>query len=129
VKSIAKYVLRSELSLSLPCSLIGSIHILKNRVNNYTSKMEGKINGSQIYFFDIDGTLKDYEGCVSESTIKALEFLKARGHRMFVCTGRPYCQVDEYLKNLGLPDILQVQVSIFSLVEHVFTIIRCRFSY
>lgn len=42
-------------------------------------------------FFDIDGTLIDEEtGVVPDSTVRALQLARARGHLLFLCTGR--CQ-------------------------------------
>ncbi len=43
----------------------------------------------KIVFFDIDGTLYDFERGIPESTVEALQQLKKNGHRSILCTGRP----------------------------------------
>ena len=41
-------------------------------------------------FFDIDGTLVSYQtGRIPPSALEALRILHERGHRLFLCTGRP----------------------------------------
>ena len=45
-------------------------------------------------FFDIDGTISDFDGTVSPLTVEALKLAKEKGHYLFVCTGRPKCHVD-----------------------------------
>ena len=45
---------------------------------------------SKLVFFDIDGTLLDSEMQVPESTMQALHRLKENGHKIAICSGRPY---------------------------------------
>lgn len=42
----------------------------------------------KIIFFDIDGTLVNFDGSIEESTKEALQLLKENEHLRFICTGR-----------------------------------------
>ena len=58
-------------------------------------------------FFDIDGTLWDYEQKIPDSLKTALEKLHAAGNLGFICTGRTRSTVqDEKLLGLGFDGIL-----------------------
>lgn len=46
-------------------------------------------------FFDIDGTLVSLgTHSIPQSTIDALDALRSRGIKLFICSGRPYCAID-----------------------------------
>ncbi len=47
------------------------------------------MNEKKIIFFDIDGTLYDFEKGIPDSTVEALKRLKENGHIVILCTGRP----------------------------------------
>ena len=56
----------------------------------------------KIVFFDVDGTLINYEdGCIEESARKAIDELKQRGIRIVAATGRPLSMCQS-LKNIGI---------------------------
>ena len=56
----------------------------------------------KIIFFDVDGTLINYEdGCISTSTKKAIQTLKNNGIRLVAATGRPLSMCQE-LRELGI---------------------------
>ncbi|MFJ8261036.1 Cof-type HAD-IIB family hydrolase [Rummeliibacillus sp. NPDC094406] len=56
----------------------------------------------KIIFFDVDGTLINYEdGCISSSTKKAIQMLKSNGIRLVAATGRPLSMCQE-LRELGI---------------------------
>ncbi|MGG0654948.1 Cof-type HAD-IIB family hydrolase [Rummeliibacillus pycnus] len=56
----------------------------------------------KIIFFDVDGTLINYEdGSISPSTKKAIQTLKNNGIRLVAATGRPLSMCQE-LKELGI---------------------------
>lgn len=57
-------------------------------------------------FFDIDGTLIGFDGVIPESAVKALGLAKENGHRLFICTGRPRCMVDERLAEYGFDGMI-----------------------
>ena len=42
----------------------------------------------KIVFFDIDGTIWDWDTNIPESTITAIRCLRANGHKAFLCSGR-----------------------------------------
>lgn len=56
----------------------------------------------KIVFFDVDGTLINYEdGCISTSTKNAIQTLKSQGIKLVAATGRPLSMCQE-LKALGI---------------------------
>ncbi|ATP41308.1 HAD family hydrolase [Solibacillus sp. R5-41] len=56
----------------------------------------------KIVFFDVDGTLINYEdGYISASTKNAIQILKNKGIKLVVATGRPLSMCQE-LKDLGI---------------------------
>lgn len=56
----------------------------------------------KIVFFDVDGTLKDYnDKRISDSTKKAITKLKRQGVQLVAATGRPLSMCDE-IRDLGI---------------------------
>ncbi|MGE7675746.1 Cof-type HAD-IIB family hydrolase [Lysinibacillus sp. NPDC094403] len=56
----------------------------------------------KIVFFDVDGTLVNYEdGCIEESTRKAIQQLINKGIRIVAATGRPLSMCQQ-LRNIGI---------------------------
>lgn len=56
----------------------------------------------KMIFFDIDGTIvseKTHKS--SKSTIKAIREARENGHLTFVNTGRPFCNVDKAVRDIG----------------------------
>lgn len=60
----------------------------------------------KLLFFDIDGTLVDFNNNIDEKVIKALIEAKARGHELFLCTGRSRCQIDERLAKISFDGMI-----------------------
>ena len=52
-------------------------------------------------FFDIDGTLVDFDGTISDSTIEALHRARANGHAIFISSGRSKSMIDHRLFDIG----------------------------
>ena len=46
-------------------------------------------------FFDIDGTLINFDGEFPESAKVALREAKKNGHKIFLCSGRSKCQIED----------------------------------
>lgn len=56
----------------------------------------------KIVFFDVDGTLVNYEdGCMEESTRNAIQQLKSKGIHIVAATGRPLSMCQD-LRNVGI---------------------------
>jgi len=56
----------------------------------------------KLFFFDVDGTLINYEdGCIEESTRRAIHQLKQRGIRIVAATGRPLSMCQN-LRSMGI---------------------------
>lgn len=61
----------------------------------------------KLLFFDVDGTLVDFAGEISPSTIEALKRAKKIGHKIFICSGRSLGQIPEYLiEQIGFDGIV-----------------------
>jgi hypothetical protein len=63
-------------------------------------------NRNKLLFFDIDGTLVGFDGRIPESTYTALDMARSKGHKIFICTGRSYCQIYDYLLTYGFDGIV-----------------------
>lgn len=62
---------------------------------------------SKLIFFDIDGTLWDEKMIIPESTKEAIAKLKEKGHKTFICSGRPRANImEESLHELGFDGII-----------------------
>lgn len=58
-------------------------------------------------FFDIDGTIWDFDRVIPESVFYALEKLKKNGHKAFLCTGRSRSYIlDKKLLSLPINGII-----------------------
>lgn len=60
----------------------------------------------KLLFFDIDGTLVDFGGKMPESTSLALRKARENGHKCFLCTGRSYNQIYDFLLDFGFDGIV-----------------------
>ena len=61
---------------------------------------------SKLIFFDIDGTLINFDGEMPQSAINALKKAQANGHKIFICTGRSKCQIEDRLLDIGFDGIV-----------------------
>lgn len=57
-------------------------------------------------FFDIDGTLVNFQGKMPDSTKRAIRQVQKNGHRIVICTGRSLCQIYPWLINMGFDGII-----------------------
>lgn len=61
----------------------------------------------KIVFFDIDGTIWDYDMVIPESTKLAIKQLRKNGHKAILCTGRARASVtSEELLSIGFDGII-----------------------
>ena len=49
----------------------------------------------KIIFFDIDGTLIDYEAKLPQSAAKAVDQARANGHKVYICTGCSKAEIEQ----------------------------------
>lgn len=61
---------------------------------------------SKIIFLDVDGTLVDYEGNLPPSAVSAIRCARAKGHRVYLCTGRSRAEVYPPLWDIGLDGMI-----------------------
>lgn len=66
-------------------------------------------NNKKYFFFDIDGTLtmpSRGSATVPQSTLKALEILREKGHFVAIATGRSYGMAINVMKDLGFENMV-----------------------
>ena len=60
----------------------------------------------KVLFFDIDGTLENFEGEMPDGARRALRRLQEKGHRIVICTGRSLFQIYTWLLDMGFDGII-----------------------
>lgn len=55
----------------------------------------------KIIFLDIDGTLLDYDMQLPESAVKAIRAARAKGHKVYLCTGRSKAENPQEIWDIG----------------------------
>ncbi len=53
---------------------------------------------SKVLFIDVDGTLVGKKNAVPESARKAIELARAKGHKVYICTGRSKAEISDDIK-------------------------------
>lgn len=61
---------------------------------------------NKIIFLDVDGTLVDYENKLPASAVDAIRTARARGHKVYICTGRSKAEVYPELWQIGLDGMI-----------------------
>ncbi len=61
---------------------------------------------TKIIFLDIDGTLVNFKGQISNSTKTAIRQAKENGHKLLICSGRSQYQIYDELLELGFDGIV-----------------------
>lgn len=57
-------------------------------------------------FFDIDGTLVNFQGQMPDSAKRALQQVQKNGHLIAICSGRSVCQIYPWLLEIGFDGII-----------------------
>ncbi len=60
----------------------------------------------KIIFLDIDGTIRDFDGYIPDTTIDAIKIARRNGHKVCISTGRTYGQIEERVKEIGFDGIV-----------------------
>lgn len=60
----------------------------------------------KIVFIDVDGTLVDYENRIPRSAVTAIQEARAKGHRIYICTGRSKAEMSEELWGIGFDGMI-----------------------
>lgn len=60
----------------------------------------------KIIFLDIDGTIRDFDGHVPASAIQAIQEARENGHEVCISTGRPYCQIEQSILDIGFDGVI-----------------------
>lgn len=60
----------------------------------------------KVLFFDIDGTLVNFQAQMPDSAKEALKAAQRGGHKIVLCTGRCRCQIQQQLLDFGFNGIV-----------------------
>lgn len=60
----------------------------------------------KIIFIDVDGTLINYACELPDSARSAIRQARAKGHRVYICTGRSEAEIYDYIWEIGLDGMI-----------------------
>ena len=60
----------------------------------------------KIVFLNIDGTIRDFDGRIPDSAIKAIHMARENGHKVCISTGRTYMRIDKEILDIGFDGII-----------------------
>ena len=60
----------------------------------------------KIVFLDIDGTIRGFNGHVPDSAVRAIKLAREGGHEVFISSGRPICQIEPKIIDIGFDGII-----------------------
>ena len=60
----------------------------------------------KILFLDVDGTIVDYENNLPTSAIEAIQSARAKGHLVYVCTGRSKAEMPAEIWQIGFDGMI-----------------------
>ena len=60
----------------------------------------------KIVFLNIDGTIRDFDGIIPDSAIKAIHMARENGHKVCISTGRTYTRIDKEILDIGFDGII-----------------------
>lgn len=60
----------------------------------------------KLCFFDVDGTIMDLEGGLTQENINTLRDLRKQGHKLFICTGRAYPSIFTQVLDIGWDGVI-----------------------
>ncbi len=61
---------------------------------------------NNIIFLDIDGTIRDFDGYIPQSTIEAISSSRKKGNKVFISTGRVHCQIEQRIIDIGFDGVI-----------------------
>lgn len=63
-------------------------------------------DGGKAVFLDIDGTIRDFDGTIADSTISAIHQARRNGHQVFISSGRPVSMIEKRITDIGFDGII-----------------------
>lgn len=60
----------------------------------------------KLIFIDVDGTLVDYENRLPASAVKAIRLARAKGHKVYACTGRSRAEMQTEIWDIGIDGMI-----------------------
>ena len=61
---------------------------------------------NKILFLDIDGTIRNFDGTIPASALKALKQAKAAGHQLVISTSRSLSEIEKRILDIGFDGII-----------------------
>ena len=97
---------RSRRAMKVVRTLRGVAGTQRRSCCRSTTKFRKDTTMSKILFIDVDGTLVDYQNNLPESAVNAIRRARARGHRVYICTGRSKAEVYPNIWDIGLDGMI-----------------------
>ena len=97
---------RSRRAMKVVLTLRGVAGTQRRSCCRSTTKFRKDTTMSKILFIDVDGTLVDYQNNLPESAVNAIRRARARGHRVYICTGRSKAEVYPNIWDIGLDGMI-----------------------
>lgn len=60
----------------------------------------------KLIFIDVDGTLVDYENRLPASAVEAIRLARAKGHKVYACTGRSRAEMQAEIWDIGIDGMI-----------------------
>ncbi len=60
----------------------------------------------KVIFFDIDGTITNFDGKIADSTVKGIQMTREKGNIAALCSGRSENQIYDYILDIGFDAIV-----------------------
>lgn len=64
------------------------------------------MGNEKIIFLDVDGTLVGYDNQLPKSAVEAIHQAQARGHKVYMCTGRSEGEIQEDIAAIGMDGMI-----------------------
>ena len=64
------------------------------------------MSSGKVVFLDVDGTITDYENRIPASAKRAIKAARAKGNRVYMCTGRSKAENPPELTEIGFDGMI-----------------------
>ncbi len=61
---------------------------------------------NNLIFLDIDGTIRDFDGYIPQSAINSIIKARENGNKVFISTGRVFCQIEKRIMDIGFDGVI-----------------------
>lgn len=60
----------------------------------------------KLVFLDIDGTIRNYDGAIPDSSVRAIRQARRNGHEVLLCSGRPVRMLEKRITDIGFDGVV-----------------------